>query len=243
MPRWTMGWIRSGLPLLLAGACAAAVAATPAPQRHFEVRHFTGLTAKAITREDDATLDIDFDRLGGGLLRFAHCRELRPALLAQVVPAQAVLAETLRLNCLAVRRFDAARPAVRSQLPRRWSAATVAAMPAALLPVLAPVEGQTSAASAPSASAAAERPATLARRPGSRHIGLAADGAVRVSGSDVVALLHRLACADFDGDGSEDWLVRIDWAARHGDARGSELVLISRMAAGGRWRVIERVTR
>ena len=41
----------AGLALLLAGACWAGAA----PQREFEARHFTGLTAKLITREDDAS--------------------------------------------------------------------------------------------------------------------------------------------------------------------------------------------
>jgi hypothetical protein len=218
----------AGLALLMAGAwCAAAV-----PQRDFEPRHFTGLTAKVITRDDDATLDIDFDRVGGGVLRFAHCREVLPNLLAQVLPSQATLAEILRLNCLAVHRYALSQPATHSHLPPRWSAAAVAKMPAELLPQMVPAD---------QAVVASGRGGTLARHPGARRITQAADGAVRVNGSEVVALFHRLARADFDGDGKEDWLLRIDWAARRGDARGSELVLVARPVADGPLRVVERV--
>jgi len=222
----------AGLALLLAGACWAA------PQRAFEQRHFTGLTAPVITRDDDATLDIDFDRVGGGLLHVARCRDALPNVrapgqpdpLAQVVPSQAALAEILRLNCLAVHRYARSQPAQRSRLPARWSASVVAKMPAELLPRLGP---------ASEAGAGSGR--TLARQPGARRITQDADGAVRVTGAEVVALFHRLARADFDGDGSEDWLLRIDWAARQGDARGSQLVLVGRPAAGGPLRVVERL--
>lgn len=217
----------ASLALLLAAACAAAAAA--APRREFETRNFTGLTAKTITTDDDATLDIDFDRSTGGLLRFAHCRELKPDLLAQVQPSQAVLAETLRLNCLAVHRYASSAEARHSNLPARWSASAVGEMPAELLPQLGP------------AGAAASPEGSLAQRLGKGHIALAKDGAVRVTGTEVVALFQRLARADFDGDGNEDWLLRIDWAARQGDARGSALVLIARPAAKGPLRVLERL--
>lgn len=228
-------WAAS-LALWLVGGCWAA---SP-PQREFEPRHFTGLTAKVITGDDDATLDIDFDRVGGGLLRVAHCREVlpnqrapgQPNLLARVLPSQAPLAEILRLNCLAVQRYVKSQPARGSHLPARWSAAAVAKMPADLLPQLGPSDQP---AAAPSGGG------TLARRPGSRRITQAADGAVRVTGAEVVALFHRLARADFDGDGNEDWLLRIDWAARQGDARGSELVLVGRPVKGGPIRVVERM--
>ena len=228
MRRW-----RAGPALLLATWCCAAGAAPP--QRAFEPRYFTGLAAGMVASEDDATLDIDFDKVGGGLLRFGHCREVKPDVLAQVVPSQAVLADILRLNCVAVRRYAASRPAARNHLPARWSAAAVGKMPAELLHELGPGDQ--------AYRTATRSDATLARRPGQWHITLARDGAVQVTGAEVVALFHRLARADFDGDGNEDWLLRIDWAARQGDARGSELVLVTCPVAGEPMRVIERVRR
>lgn len=235
----TMAW---GLAITCASATAATAAA--APPREFDTRLFTGLTAQRLAREDDATLDIDFDRVGGGLVRFAHCRDVQPGPLAQVQPSQATLAEVLRLNCLAVKRYAASQPANRSQLPARWSAAAVALLPADLMPSLVPAgaEASTGAASAANATKV-QAGATLARQPGARHIKLAHDGTVQVTGADVVAQFHRLARADFDGDGSEDWLLRIDWAATQGDARGSALVLVARPAANQPARVLERLAR
>jgi hypothetical protein len=219
----------AGLALVLAAACVAAAT----PTREFEPRHFTGLTAKVIKSDEDATLDIDFDRVGGGLLRFAHCRELKADLLAQVLPSQAALADILRLNCLAVHRYAGSAVARHSHLPARWSASAVGQMPAQLLPKLGPA-GPAETAAGPDGS--------LAQRLGPRQIAQMADGAVRVTGAEVVAQIHRQARADFDGDGNEDWLLRIDWAARQGDARGSELVLVARPVAGAPLRVAERLT-
>jgi len=210
------------------------------PQRVFEPRFFTGLTAQVITREEDATLDIDFDRIGGGLLSFRHCRELLPDALVLVQPSQLALVNILRLNCQAVHRYVRSQPARRSHLPARWSAAAVAAMPSALLPRLGPVDAATTPATV-SSDLPAGAGSTLARQPGRHRVTQAADGSVRVTGSEVLAVFHRLARADFDGDGSEDWLLRIDWAARDGDARGSELVLVARPLAGGPIQLVERM--
>jgi hypothetical protein len=221
------------LGMLLLGACGA-VAAAP-PQRVFEARHFIGLTAKVISTEDDATLDVDFDKIGGGQLHLAHCREVQPALMQQVVPPQEVLAEILRLNCLAVQRYAGSRPAKHSHLPARWSAAAVAKLPAELLPELGPGDAMSSTVSRPRI--------TLARRPGARHITLARDGYVRVNGTEVQALVHRLARADFNRDGYEDWLLRMDWGAQRGDAKGSQLIVATRLKAGGPLRVVERIAR
>jgi hypothetical protein len=220
------------LGMVLLGACGA-VAAAP-PQRTFEPRHFIGLTAKLISTEDDATLDVDFDRIGGGQLHLAHCREVQPALMQQVVPPQEVLADILRLNCLAIQRYAGSRPAKRSHLPARWSAAALAKLPAELLPELGPGDA---------VSPTVSRPSTLARRPGARHITLARDGCVRVDGTEVQALFHRLARADFDGDGYEDWLLRMDWGAQQADAKGSQLIVVTRLMAGGPLHVVERIER
>lgn len=222
----TRGWAGWWLALALANGSVAAPAS--APVREFEPRHVAGLTAAAIEREEDATLDIDFDRIGGGLVRFGHCREVQPERLGQVQPSQAVLARTLQLNCLAVQRYVQSRPATRSLMPGRWSAAAVASLPGETLPQLGPMP------------AAAGGTTSLARQVGRPHISMGADGVVQVRGTELTALYHRLARADFDGDGAEDWLLRIDWAARQGDARGSELMLVSRPRAGAAPRVVWR---
>ena len=222
-----------GLTLLLA-AWGCASGAKP-PPRAFEPRYFTGLTAKHVATEDDARLDIDFDKVGGGLLRFGHCREVKPELLAQVVPSQDTLAEILRLNCLAVHRYANSQPASRNHMPARWSRDGVAKLPAEVLPELGPDDATTPTLSHPRI--------TLARRPGARHISPVSDGYFRVNGTEVRALFCRLAQADFNGDGYQDWLLRMNWGAQHGSMKGSQLLLVTRLSAGGPLRVLERIGR
>jgi hypothetical protein len=221
------------LGIVLAGVCSAVGAAPPV--RAFEPRHFVGLTAKSVSTEDDAALDIDFDKLGGGQLHLSHCREMPPALMAQVMVPQVIFAEILRLNCLAVQRYARSHPATHSHMPTGWSAAAVAKLPAQVLPELGPDDAATPPLSHPQI--------TLARRPGARHITLERDGSVRVKGTEVRALFHRLARADFNGDGYEDWLLRMDWGAQHGSMKGCQLVLVTRLVAGGPLRVLERIAR
>lgn len=196
--------IRLGLMLALAWD---AVGAEALP-RAFEPRHFTGLTAEHISTEGDATLELDFDRIGGGRLHLAHCRDVPPDLAEQVVPPQATLAEILRLNCLAVRRYAGSQSASRSHMPARWSRDAVAKLPAQVLPELGPDDAATPTVSQPRL--------TLARRPGARHITLGRHGDVSVDGPEVHALFYRLAQADFNGDGYQDWLLRMDWGAQEG---------------------------
>ena len=226
------GW-RAALWLVLASACGAMAAAPP--QRAFEPRHFTGLTAKVISSEDDATLDYDLSKIGGGPLRFGHCREVTPERLAQVVPSEYALAELLQLNCLAVHRYANSQAARRSHMPARWSREAVAKLPFQVLPELGPDDAATPTVSRPRL--------TLARRPGARHITLTRDGEVRVDGPEVWALFQRLARADFDGDGFEDWLLLMHWGAQEGSLKSTQLLVVTRRSAGGPLRLLERIQR
>jgi hypothetical protein len=221
------------LGVLLAGVCSAA--ATAAPQRGFEARNFTGLTAKVISSEDDATIDFDFEKLGGGRLHLVHCREVPTALMDQVQVPEAIYAEMLRLNCQAVHRYVKSQPARRSHMPARWSRSAVAKLPAQVLPELGPDNAATPTVTQPRL--------TLARRPGGRHITLDSDGDVSVDGPEVHALFYQLAQADFNGDGYQDWLLRMDWGAKEGSMKGSQLLLVTRLVPDGPLRLLERISR
>ena len=229
---WDTSWALL-LGMALAGLCSASAAAPP--QRAFEPRNFTGLTAKVISSEDDATIDFDFDTYGGGGLHFAHCREVPARLMDLVKDPQGIYAEELRLNCLAVHRYANSQPAHRSHMPARWSRDAVAKLPAQVLPELGPDDAATPTVTQPRL--------TLARRPGGRRITLDRDGDVRVDGTEVYALFYRLAQADFNGDGYQDWLLRMDWGAKEGSMKGSQLLVVTRLTPDGPLRLLERISR
>lgn len=229
---WETGRARL-LGMVLAGLCSAAAAAPP--QRAFEPRNFTGLTAKVISSEDDATIDFDFEKLGGGGLHLAHCREVPSTLMDLVKVPEAIYAEMLRLNCLAVRRYANSQPARRSHMPARWSKDAVAKLPAQVLPELGPGDAARPTVTQPRL--------TLARRLGGRHITLDSDGDVSVDGPEVWALFYRLAQADFNGDGYQDWLLRMDWGAQEGSLTSSQLLVVTRLTPDGPLRLLERISR
>ena len=230
--RWDTSRARL-LGMVLAGLCSAAAAAPP--QRAFEARNFTGLTAKVISSEGDATIDFDFDKLGGGRLHLAHCHEVPTTLMDLVKDPQGIHAEILRLNCLAVHRYARSQPARRSHMPARWSRDAVAKLPAQVLPELGPDDAATPTVTQPRL--------TLARRPGGRHITLGRHGDVSVDGAEVRALFYRLAQADFNGDGYQDWLLRMDWGAQEASMKGSQLLLVTRLTPDGPLRLLERISR
>lgn len=230
--RWDTSRARL-LGVVLAGLCSAAAAAPP--QRAFEARNFTGLTAKVISSEGDATIDFDFEKLSGGRLHLAHCHEVPTGLMDLVKDPQGIHAEILRLNCLAVHRYARSQPARLSHMPARWSRDAVAKLPAQVLPELGPDDAATPTVTQPRL--------TLARRPGGRHITLGRHGDVSVDGAEVRALFYRLAQADFNGDGYQDWLLRMDWGAQEASMKGSQLLLVTRLTPEGPLRLLERISR
>jgi hypothetical protein len=54
-----------------------------------------------------------------------------------------------------------------------------------------------------------------------------ADSAKLITETDKLKF-RVMARADFDDDGTEDLLVRVDWAARDAMGQGSDLILLSR---------------
>ena len=148
---------------------------------------------------------------------------------------QGIYAEELRLNCLAVHRYANSQPARRSHMPARWSKDAVAKLPAQVLPELGPDDAATPTVSRPRI--------TLARLPGARNIAPVPDGYVRVNGTEVHAVFCRLAQADFNGDGYQDWLLRMNWGAQEGSMKGSQLLLVTRLKPDGPLRLLERISR
>ena len=70
---------------------------------------------------------------------------------------------------------------------------------------------------------------------------LDSDGDVRVDGTEGHALFYRLAQADFNGDGYQDWLLRMDWGAQQGSLMSAQRLVVTRRSAGGPLRLLERI--
>ncbi len=208
----------------LLNTCVAAlllgcVAVRAEPPRHaFDETAFAGLAdATQLGRE---RLDYMLDGANGAELRLTRCAQVAETDEAAVREDQYPLLRLLRVNCEALARFAMSRPARRSYLPEALTPALVSDLPSQALPamggqVVPPVGGR------------------LGALPGGASIEALLGGRVRVltRSDDIVYTL--MAQGDFDGDGLQDMLLRMDWHARDAFGHGVDLLQITRRSVGG----------
>ncbi|KAA3651329.1 MAG: hypothetical protein DWQ11_14370 [Proteobacteria bacterium] len=205
--------------------CSAARAAPP--PYGFNGLAFAGLVEP---HGEDGRLDYVLDGANGAELRFASCAQVVATEAAAVREDQYPVFRLLRTNCQALARYASGRPAGGSHLPEALTPALVGALPTAALPA---VGGQ------PMVPTAGER---LKASSGVAAIEALSGGRVRVLTRDDDIVYTLMAQGDFDGDGVQDMLLRLDWRARDAFGRGVELLQITRRTADGpaelswRWR-------
>ena len=193
----------------------AAVRTAPSEQV-FNAAAFAGLVEP---RGEDGRLDYVLDGANGGELRFGRCAQVAATDAAAVREDQTPLFQLLRANCQALARYGAGQPARRSHLPETLTPALVRELPASALPV---VGGQ---ATSPTGARVEDAPGmSIEALPGGR---------VRVLTGTDDSVYTLMAQGDFDGDGVQDMLLRLDWRTRDAFGRGVDLLQITRRSAGG----------
>ncbi|MBT0964041.1 hypothetical protein [Denitromonas iodatirespirans] len=195
----------------------AAVRAAP-PLRAFNGAAFAGLVEASGER---GRLDYVLDGANGAELRFASCAEVAATEAAAVREDQFTLFRLLRTNCQALARYADSRPARDSHLPDALTPVLVGTLPSEVLPA---VGGQ------PAPPKAGER---LKSAPHVADIEALPGGRVRVLTRDDEIVYTLMAQGDFDGDGVQDMLLRLDWRARDAFGQGVELLQITRRTPGG----------
>ena len=192
-----------------------AVPAAPPPLA-FNETAFAGLLESA---GEGRRLDHVLNGANGGELRFSHCAQVASTDAAAVREDQYPLFQLLRANCQALARYGAGQPARRSHLPETLTPALVRELPASALPV---VGGQ---ATSPTGARVEDAPGmSIEALPGGR---------VRVLTRTDDSVYTLMAQGDFDGDGVQDMLLRLDWRTRDAFGRGVDLLQITRRSAGG----------
>lgn len=196
--------------------CAAVRTAPPA--QAFNAAAFAGLVDAS---GEDGRLDYVLEGANGAALRFASCTEVDATAAAAVREDQHTVFRQLRTNCQALARHASGRPARDSHLPEALMPTLVGNLPSTALP---DVGGQAMVSKAGERLKAVSGVADIEALPGGR---------VRVltRGDDIVYTL--MAQGDFDGDGVQDMLLRLDWRARDAFGRRVELLQITRYTAGG----------
>lgn len=190
-----------------------------APKRAFNTAQFTGLVTQEVTSYDGTVLDYELDLREGGTIRFRSCRQVESTREEGILDSQYSLFKLLSMNCLALKRYTASTVAQRSFFPAQLRKADIAAFPAT---AIVPVSEE---------SLAQRQGRTLSGYEDRFDVSIIGPDSATVITSDDELKYHFMARADFDGDGTEDLLVRIDWRARNAMGRGTELILLSKKSA------------
>jgi hypothetical protein len=203
---------------LLAAALLIGCATVRAESPHaFNVTAFAGLAK--LMPDGSERLDYVLDGANGGELRFSRCAQVASTDAVAVREDQTPLFQLLRANCQALARYGAGHPARRSHLPETLTSALVRELPASALPV---VGGQ---ATSPAGARVDDAPGV--------NIEALPGGRVRVLTRTDDSVYTLMAQGDFDGDGVQDMLLRLDWRTRDAFGRGVDLLQITRRSAGG----------
>jgi hypothetical protein len=188
--------------------------------RTFNTKEFTGLIS-VNSGYLDATLDYELDGAKGRVVHFGNCRQVEATTEQEIESSQYSLFKLLSINCLALKRYSESGAARRSFFPARFTRKLVAAFPATAVPRISDEEMKLRSGK------------TLFAYEKNLRISIAADGSARVVTNDDEIAYVPMARADFDGDGVEDVLVRVDWHARKAFGEGSDLLLLSKDSASG----------
>lgn len=197
----------------------SALASDRLPKRVFNKQAFPGFVPTSSVNYEEAVLDYDLDTSSGGTMHFNSCTQVDATQEDQIASVAYPWLRLLSINCLALKRYSVSRVASRTFFPARFTKELIAAFPATVAGVVG------------SDDLRQRQGKTLRTYETRLHISLASNGEahVRTAHSDSIYVI--LARADFDGDGNEDLLVRIDWGTRGALGKGSDLVLISKKSA------------
>ncbi|MEC4720304.1 hypothetical protein RY831_14175 [Noviherbaspirillum sp. CPCC 100848] len=205
---------------LALAAEATAQTRRPMPERVFNRHAFAGLVHD-IPAAHYASARLDYELEGvSGAIHFSNCQQVENTSSASIVEPQYALFRLLAINCLALKRHAQGLPATRSYFPPQLSESLVSVFPAT-----ATVNIGGHSESVTGTSLRHNRKGWRASR--------AAHGGIKIATDEDERTYIIMSRADFDQDGSEDLLIRVDWAARHGSGRGFDLVQLSRTSKNG----------
>ncbi len=197
--------------LLIAHGAAYAMDA----ERSFNTSEFAGLAAQEVGAYEDAALDVSLKRSNGKRIKFTRCKQVESAKERSIAKAQQQQFRLLVLNCAGLKQYAASKPAKRSFFPPQLTREVVAAFPAT---AVVPYDDE-----------------EMARRKGKtlysyeKHfkVSVELDDSAKVQTADDKMNYVVMARGDFDSDGLEDILVRVDSKTRTAAGKDTDLVLLS----------------
>ena len=175
----------------------------------------------------DTKFDYELDAKDRSTVHFQTCTDIANAQETLIREDQFPLLTMLKLNCTALKQYFSAKNAQRTHFPQLLTCEIIQQFPAGATPNLggdhSPTPNEKIKQAFPNTEATEISP-TVVR--------------TNLNGLDINYTL--LARGDIDGDGTEDWIVRLDWSNPSAFGNGYELLLIR--AIKGRIQLLENGT-
>jgi len=196
----------------LSSACSSEPAALEI-KKSINMENFPGLESLG-ANIGEVKLDYDLDGTDGSLVHFSSCEDVRSIEQSSIREEQFPLLSMLRLNCEALELYTQAKNSSVTYLPKKLSSEFIQSLPTEVTPNLGGEKTHTTGNSISQAYrsfTAKELEPTV----------------IQAELDDLTINFTELARGDFDSDGREDILLRLDWANRVSFGKGYELKLIS----------------
>jgi len=197
---------------------------TARAQRTLNVSDLRSLIPKGSFGYDTAVLDYELTAPNGNTIHLNSCTQVDATKDDDVAAFDYKRLQYVRINCLALKRYSTSTMPKKNFFPPRLTRAFIASLPATAAFLIGDSEyirqlhGKSLAASLHGLHL---------------HISILSKNEAKVVTDEDDDRYVVVARADFDGDGIEDLLMRIDWRARDAFGAASDLVLLSKKSASG----------
>lgn len=206
--------------LLLAGGCVHQPA--PACDRTFNTAAFPGLTSASRPLDyATAKLDYELESATGQPIRFSTCSQVQSTNEADIASPSYPLFRLLSLNCQALKLYTASTVARQSHLPPTQTVPLVKLFPADAVPRLNDED------------LARRRGHTLSSCEHNLVASTKEDGSVCVRTETDEITYTLMARGDFNGDGIQDFLVRVEQTTQGTPDIAADLLLLTRTSPQG----------
>lgn len=184
--------------------------------KSFNSHYFVGLDTPKTLDYGKAALDYELDGVSGKVIQFKNCQQVETTKDSDIVESQYPLYKMLTANCLALKKYHQGKDAKQSYLPKALQEATVSAFPATAVPKMNDEDIKRRTGN------------TLASYEKSLKLSTNPDGAVVAITATDELQYYLVASGDFNDDGIQDMLVRLDWGALQAFGKGSDLFILTK---------------
>lgn len=182
--------------------------------KYFNENEFTGLV-KLGTESKDTQLDYELDGTDGKAIHFTSCLQVANTKENDVVTHQFKLFHLLRVNCIAANKYAKASSFKHTNFPGTLSKSLASELPAQAIPNLG------------GNGLEMRKGLLMGKYEKNLRVGEIKTNSLSVTLTDGIEITYVImARTDIDGDGYEDWIVRLDWSIPKSFGDGADLMVL-----------------